>query len=116
MIWYNTAQKKIPTFDRKKEITMYCVRKVNEDYTWVGADGRRLPMFEGVYDVPKGVSFNSYLLSDERTVLFDTADAAVGHAFRENVAHALGGRALDYLVVHHMEPDHAAEIEEIVLR
>lgn len=95
---------------------MYCVRKVNEDYTWVGADGRRLPMFEGVYDVPKGVSFNSYLLSDERTVLFDTADAAVGHAFRENVAHALGGRALDYLVVHHMEPDHAAEIEEIVLR
>ena len=55
---------------------MYCVRKVNEDYTWVGADGRRLPMFEGVYDVPKGVSFNSYLLSDEKTVLFDTADAA----------------------------------------
>ena len=66
--------------------------------------------------MPKGVSFNSYLLSDERTVLFDTADAAVGHAFLENVAHALGGRALDYLVVHHMEPDHAAEIEEIVLR
>ena len=92
---------------------MYCVRKVNEDYTWVGADGRRLPMFEGVYDVPKGVSFNSYLLSDERTVLFDTADAAVGHAFRENVAHALGGRALDYLVVHHMEPDHGANVARL---
>mgnify|MGYP000379240110 CR=1 FL=1 len=72
---------------------MYCTRKVNDDYTWVGADGRRLAMFEGVFDVPNGISFNSYLLRDEKTVLFDTADAAVRRTFRENLLHALeGGR------------------------
>ena len=89
---------------------MFCTRKVNDDYTWVGADGRRLAMFEGVYDVPRGVSFNSYLLTDGKTVLFDTADASVCRVFLENVAHGLNGRALDYLVVQHMEPDHAANV------
>ena len=54
---------------------MYCTRKINDDYTWVGADCRRLAMFEGVYDVPQGISFNSYLLTDEKTVLFDTVDS-----------------------------------------
>ncbi len=73
---------------------MFCTRKVNDDYTWVGADGRRLAMFEGVYDVPRGISFNSYLLMDGKTVLFDTADASVCRSFLENVAHGLGGRAL----------------------
>ena len=81
---------------------MFCTRKVNDDYTWVGADGRRLAMFEGVYDVPRGISFNSYLLMDGKTVLFDTADASVCRSFLENVAHGLGGRALDYLVVQHI--------------
>ena len=95
---------------------MYCTRKVNDDYTWVGADGRRLAMFEGVFDVPNGISFNSYLLRDEKTVLFDTSDAAVRRTFRENLLHALEGRSLDYVVVHHMEPDHTAELEELVLR
>lgn len=60
---------------------MFCTRKVNDDYTWVGADGRRLAMFEGVYDVPRGISFNSYLLMDGKTVLFDTADAPCAAAF-----------------------------------
>ena len=95
---------------------MYCTRKVNDDYTWVGADGRRLAMFEGVFDVPNGISFNSYLLRDEKTVLFDTTDAAVRRTFRENLLHALEGRSLDCVVVHHMEPDHTAELEELVLR
>ena len=95
---------------------MYCVRKVNDDYTWVGADGRRLAMFEGVYDVPAGISFNSYLLRDEKTVLFDTADSAVSHLFLENVQHVLDGRGLDYVVVHHMEPDHSAELGNLLLR
>ena len=92
---------------------MYCTRKVNEDYTWVGADCRRLALFEGVFGVPDGVSFNSYLLRDEKTVLFDTVDGAVRTTFRENVAHALEGKAPDYLVVHHMEPDHAAEMADL---
>ena len=56
---------------------MYCVRKVTEDLYWVGANDRRLAMFEGVYSVPSGVSYNSYLLTDEKTVLFDTVDKAV---------------------------------------
>ena len=85
---------------------MYCVRKVNDDYTWIGADSRRLAVFEGVFGVPEGVSYNSYLLLDEKTVLFDTVDAQVIHQFRENLYHALDGRTLDYIVVHHMEPDH----------
>ena len=92
---------------------MYCTRKVNDDYTWVGADCRRLALFEGVFGVPDGISFNSYLLTDERTVLFDTSDSAVRRTFRENLTHALAGRALDYIVVHHMEPDHAAELAEL---
>lgn len=95
---------------------MYCTRKVTDDLTWVGADDRRLAMFEGVYSVPDGVSYNSYLLADEKTVLFDTVDKAVAKTFFENLEHALGGRKLDYLVVQHMEPDHSATIDELLLR
>ena len=92
---------------------MYCTRKVNDDYTWVGADCRRLALFEGVFGVPDGISFNSSLLTDEMTVRFDTVDSAVRRTFRENLAHALAGRELDYIVVHHMEPDHAAELADL---
>ena len=92
---------------------IYCIRKENHDYTWVGADCRRLALFEGVFGVPDGVSFNSYLLMDDKTVLFDTVDSAVRTTFRENVAHVLNGKAPDYLVVHHMEPDHAAEMADL---
>ena len=92
---------------------MYCTRKVNDNYTWVGADCRRLALFEGVFGVPDGISFNSYLLADEVTVLFDTVDGAVRRTFRENLTHALAGRELDYIVVHHMEPDHAAELADL---
>ena len=89
---------------------MQCTRKVTDDILWVGADDRRLSMFEGVYSVPRGVSYNSYLLLDEKTVLFDTVDRAVEKTFVENVAYGLGGRRLDYVVVHHMEPDHSATL------
>lgn len=95
---------------------MHCTKKVLEDLLWVGADDRRLTCFEGVYGVPNGVSYNSYLLLDEKTVLFDTVDKAVGHTFFENVAYGLNGRKLDYLVIHHMEPDHAATIEDLIYR
>ena len=95
---------------------MYCTRKVQDDLIWVGADDRRLVCFEGVYGVPDGVSYNSYLLLDEKTVLFDTVDKAVYSVFFENLAYALCGRPLDYLVVHHMEPDHAATLELLVTR
>ena len=101
---------------RQKGEKMYCTRKILEDLVWVGADDRRLACFEGVYGVPDGVSYNSYLMLDEKTVLFDTVDKAVGQTFFENLAHTLGGRGLDYLVVSHMEPDHAATIESLVIR
>ncbi len=95
---------------------MYCYRKVTEDLYWVGSNDRRLAMFEGVYSVPDGVSYNSYLLMDEKTVLFDTVDKAVKTVFFENIAEVLGGRKLDYMVIHHMEPDHSEAIQEVVLR
>ena len=95
---------------------MHNTRKVLEDLIWVGADDRRLSCFEGVYSVPEGVSYNSYLLLDRYTVLFDTVDRAVSGQFFENLAYALNGRKLDFLVIHHMEPDHAATVSELILR
>lgn len=93
---------------------MYNIKKITEDLFWVGANDRRISLFESVYPVPKGVSYNSYLLMDEKTVLLDTVDKSVTHQFMENVEHVLNGRHLDYLVINHMEPDHCAEIPTIV--
>ena len=95
---------------------MHCFRKVTEDLYWVGGSDRRLELFENIFPLTKGVSYNSYLLLDEKTVLFDSADYSIGRQFLENVKATLDGRALDYLVVNHMEPDHCAMIEELVLR
>ena len=95
---------------------MHCTRNVTPALVWVGADDRRLAMFEGVYGVPDGVSYNSYLLLDDKTVLFDTVDRAVGDVFFENLAYALGGRSLDYVIVQHMEPDHAATLPDLLVR
>ena len=93
---------------------MYCYRKVQDDLYWIGANDRRLALFEGVYDVPRGVSYNSYVLLDEKNVLFDTVDKAVSGRFFENLAAVLNGRHLDYVIVHHMEPDHSATLAEVV--
>ncbi len=95
---------------------MHCVRKVTEDLYWVGANDHRLNLFENIHPISRGVSYNSYLLMDKKTVLFDTVDWSVCRQFLENVAAVLGKRNLDYLVINHMEPDHAASIEEIILR
>ena len=95
---------------------MYCVRNVTSDLYWVGANDRRLALFEGVYKIPKGVSYNSYVLLDDKTVVFDTVDASASRQYLENVAHVLGGRKLDYVIVQHMEMDHAATLAELVLR
>lgn len=95
---------------------MHCVRKVTEDLFWVGGNDKRLHLFENIHPIEDGVSYNSYLLLDEKTVLFDTADWSVGRQFIENVEYVLDGRKLDYMVINHMEPDHCASIEEIILR
>ena len=95
---------------------MFCVRKVTEDLYWVGGNDRRLALFENIHPISRGVSYNSYLLLDEKTVLFDTVDWSICRQFLENIQAVLNGRPLDYLVINHMEPDHGAAIEEIILR
>jgi anaerobic nitric oxide reductase flavorubredoxin len=95
---------------------MECVRKLTKDLYWVGADDRRLELFENIHPIPRGVSYNSYLLLDKKTVLFDTADWSVCRQYLENVKAVLNGRSLDYLIINHVEPDHAASLEEILIR
>lgn len=93
---------------------MYCTKKLMDDLTWVGVNDRHLSLFENVYPIEKGVSYNSYVLLDEKTVLFDTVDKCSSMQFFENVSHVLGDRKLDYIIVNHMEPDHAATLQETV--
>lgn len=95
---------------------MYCVRKVTDDIYWVGANEHRLHLFENIHPIPRGVSYNAYLLLDKKTALFDTVDWAACRQLLENLDHLLNGRPLDYLVINHMEPDHGASIEEVLLR
>ncbi|MED9963144.1 MAG: FprA family A-type flavoprotein, partial [Bacteroidales bacterium] len=81
---------------------MHNARKITNDYYWVGGSDRRLALFENVMPIPRGVSYNAYLLMDEdKTVLLDTADASISYQFFENVKYVLNGRSLDYLVVNH---------------
>ena len=95
---------------------MYNIKHVTDDLVWVGGNDRRLALFEGVYPIPYGVSYNSYLLLDESTVLFDTVDSAIGGQFLENLAHVLGGRKLNFIVLQHMEPDHASMLQDVMYR
>ena len=95
---------------------MQIIQTVSENTIYVGASDRRLAKFENLFPIPRGVSYNAYVILDEKTALLDTADASVGAQFLENVAAALDGRKLDYLIVDHMEPDHAAMIEAVLVR
>ena len=92
---------------------MYNIKQITDDLYWVGGNDRRLALFENVYPIPEGVSYNSYVLLDEKTVLLDTADSAIMEFFTENVKAALNGRTLDYIIVNHMEPDHSASLQRI---
>ena len=84
---------------------MYCTRSITNDLYWLGASDRRLALFENAYPIPRGISYNAYLLLDEKTVLLDTVDLSVGELFFENLDHLLQDRKLDYVVVNHVEPD-----------
>lgn len=95
---------------------MYCTRNVSDSVVWVGASDRRLALFENLFPIPRGVSYNSYLILDEKTALLDTTDASVTRQYLENVSHSLNGKPLDYLIINHMEPDHCANIAELLLR
>ena len=95
---------------------MYCVQKITSDMVYVGASDRRLALFENVFPIPRGVSYNAYLVLDEKTVLLDAVEEAVAVRFQENLEHSLGGRPLDYVVVNHMEPDHSASLAGVLRR
>lgn len=95
---------------------MHCVRKVTDDIYWIGANDKRLHLFENIHPIEDGVSYNSYVLLDEKTVLLDAADWSVGKQFIENLEFVLNGRPLDYMIINHMEPDHCASMEEVLLR
>ena len=93
---------------------MECVTKINENLYYVGGSERKIHLFENMFPVPNGVSYNSYLLVDEKTVLFDTVDWSIGDLFLENIEFVLNGRPLDYLIVNHMELDHSKMVKVIL--
>ena len=93
---------------------MHCVRNVTDNLYWVGANDHRLALFENCFPIPRGVSYNAYLLIDKKTVLFDTVDWSGCRQLMDNLEYVLGDRPLDYLVVNHLEPDHAASIEIVL--
>lgn len=95
---------------------MYCTKNIKDDLFWVGGSDRRLALFENAYPIPAGISYNSYLLTDDKTVLLDTVDRAISGLFFENIESVLGGRTLDYVIVNHMEPDHCATLGELIRR
>ncbi|MDR2602824.1 MAG: flavin reductase [Spirochaetaceae bacterium] len=95
---------------------MQDVRKITDGVYWIGASDRRPTAFEGVYNIPRGVSYNSYLIQDEKNILIDTVDKTVGGVFFENLEFLLKGKKLDYIIIQHMEPDHSAVLGEVILR
>lgn len=86
------------------------IRKLSDKVLYIGSDDLDIDLFESQYIVPEGVSYNSYLILDGKVAVMDTSDARKGDEWKESLAGALGGRTPDYLVVHHMEPDHSALI------
>ena len=93
---------------------MYNVREITDNLYWVGANDHRTHLFENIHPIPQGVSYNAYVLLDKETVLFDTVDWSAYRQFEENLEHVLDGRPLDWIVINHLEPDHAASIEQIL--
>lgn len=95
---------------------MQNVRQITQGVYWVGANDRRIERFENMFPLTNGVAYNAYLILDEKTAILDTVDSSVSRQYLENVAYVLDGRPLDYLIINHMEPDHCANIEELVRR
>lgn len=93
---------------------MHCVQNVTENIYWIGGNDRRLERFENMFPIPKGISYNSHLILDEKTMVMDTVDQAIRMQYLENIKYLLNGRDLDYLVVNHMEPDHCGNIEDLL--
>lgn len=84
--------------------------KLTDDIFYVGVNDHQIDLFEGQYDVPNGMAYNSYVIIDDKIAVFDTVDARFSHEWLDNIQTALNGRQPDYLIVQHMEPDHSANI------
>ena len=95
---------------------MYSVKEISDKLYYIGVNDRRTELFENIFPLTSGISYNSYLLTDDKTVLFDTVDSSVHSQFMENLEFVLSGKNLDYLIVNHMEPDHASCIKDILLK
>ena len=93
---------------------MYCGQKLSERIYWTGVYDRRKHLFENMWPLPEGVSYNSYLIKDEKCALMDTVESGSDRSYLDWLADTLEGRPLDYLVIHHMELDHSGEIENLV--
>ena len=92
------------------------IKKINEAVAYIGTDDLDLDLFESQYEVPEGMAYNSYLIQDEKVAIMDTVDARCAQAWKENLVEALGDRTPDYLVVHHLEPDHTGLIDWVTRR
>lgn len=92
---------------------MDCIQKITPHIDWVGGSDRRLALFENMFPLENGVTYNAYMILDQKTALVDTVDNAIRQQFFENLQASLAGRPLDYLVINHMEPDHCAHIADI---
>ena len=95
---------------------MYCGQKLSERIYWTGVYDRRKHLFENMWPLPEGVSYNSYLIKDEKCALMDTVESGSDRSYADWVSESLDGRPLDYLIIHHMELDHSGEIENLVQR
>ena len=95
---------------------MHCTKEIKKDTFWIGGSDRRLALFENVFPIPNGISYNAYLVKDEKNVLLDTVDKSISGQFFENLNFLLGDKNLDYLIINHMEPDHCATIEQLVIK
>ena len=88
--------------------------KITDDIKYVGVNDHKIDLFEGQYDVPNGMSYNSYVIIDEKIAVLDTTDARFGEEWLSNLEKALDGRTPNYLIVHHMEPDHSSCINHFM--
>ncbi len=95
---------------------MINIQEAAKDTFWIGGSDRRLSRFENLFPLPQGVSYNSYVVKDEKAVVFDTADVSVAGQYLENLETALAGASPSYLVILHMEPDHCALLQTFVSR
>ena len=102
--------RKIKWYTLKKQIKEFTDMNVTKDIIYIGVNDRDIDLFEGQYTVPEGMAYNSYAIIDEKIAIMDTVDAAFTEEWLGNVSDTLGGRKPDYLVIHHMEPDHSANI------